>query len=205
MKPLSLSDNKLFYRVGGVAFMIGNLLFALNKLDDMSRLFLSRPIPDLISGQNPVIIIFGQIAMLIGYYALLRFYSLRFSSSGRLALRIMAFGGTLLAFGHLSFMTSLESLFLLVILGVAILLIGLIWFGILNLKEKGMRGWKWLPLTTGLMGVIGFFFMRTEEITVSFLIFRTLFALGLIGLGLNLWLEKSDTPSVEEPSSSVAG
>ncbi len=72
-------------------------------------------------------------------------------------------------------------------------------------KKKGMHGWKWLPLTTGLMGVIGFFLMRTEEITASFLIFRTLFALGLIGLGLNLWLEKSDTPSVDEPGSSVAG
>ncbi len=66
MKPLSLSDKKMFYRVGGVAFMIGNLLFVLNKLDDMSRLFLSRPIPDLISGQNPVIIIFGKIAILRG-------------------------------------------------------------------------------------------------------------------------------------------
>jgi hypothetical protein len=30
------------------------------------------------------------------------------------------------------------------------------------------------------------------EITATFLFFRTLFALGLIGLGLTLWLEKPE-------------
>ena len=40
------------------------------------------------------------------------------------------------------------------------------------------------------MGFIGFFLFAGEEITVIFLFVRTLFALGLIGLGLILWLEK---------------
>jgi hypothetical protein len=40
------------------------------------------------------------------------------------------------------------------------------------------------------MGFIGFFLFSGEEITATFLFFRTLFALGLIGLGLILWLER---------------
>jgi len=48
----------------------------------------------------------------------------------------------------------------------------------------------WLPLATGLMGFIGFFLFRGELITATFLFFRTLFALGLIGLGLTLWQER---------------
>jgi hypothetical protein len=34
---------------GGQAFVFGNVLFVVNKLDEMSRLFLSRPMPDVIS------------------------------------------------------------------------------------------------------------------------------------------------------------
>jgi hypothetical protein len=46
------------------------------------------------------------------------------------------------------------------------------------------------------MGFIGFFLIRGEDITVVFLIFRSLFALGLFGLGLTLWLEKPVQPEV---------
>jgi len=179
--------------LGGVAFMIGNLLFAVNKLDEMSRLFLSRPMPDVISGQTPGLIIIGQLALIVGYISYQKFYSARLPRAGRLALRVMAGGGIVLAVGHITFMSSVESLFFLVILGVAILLAGLIWFGFINIKEKILKHGQWLPLVTGLMGFIGFIFLRGEEITALFLVFRTLFALGLIGLGLILSLEK---PSV---------
>ena len=40
------------------------------------------------------------------------------------------------------------------------------------------------------MGFTEFFIFRGEEINATFLFFRTLFALGLIGLGLVLCLEK---------------
>jgi hypothetical protein len=46
------------------------------------------------------------------------------------------------------------------------------------------------------MGFIGFFLFSGQEITAVFLFFRTLFALGLIGLGLTLWLEKPVQPDV---------
>ena len=52
------------------------------------------------------------------------------------------------------------------------------------------------PLATGLMGFIGFILLRGEQITAIFLFFRTLFALGLIGLGVVLWLEKPVQPEV---------
>ena len=47
------------HRWGGAAFMIGNLLFMVNKLDEMSRFFLSRLMPDVISGQNTILILVG--------------------------------------------------------------------------------------------------------------------------------------------------
>jgi hypothetical protein len=75
-------------------------------------------------------------------------------------------------------------------IGLLFLLIGLIWFGILNMRQHILGRWSWLPLATGLMGFISFVLFSGEEITKIFLFFRTLFALGLIGLGIILWLEK---------------
>ena len=40
------------------------------------------------------------------------------------------------------------------------------------------------------MGFLGFFLFSDEDINSTFLFFRTLFAIGLIGLGLTLWMEK---------------
>ena len=199
---------------GGLAFMVGNLLFVFNKLDEMSRLFLSRPMPDVISGQNIGLILLGQVVLIIGYVAYYQFYTPRVSRSGKNALRLVCGGGILLAIGHVSFISALadyvptsvlsyaESLFLLVIIGLLIMLIGLIWFGILNVRQPILKQWQWLPLATGLMGFIGFFVLSGEEITATFLFFRTLFALGLIGLGLTLWWEMPTLPDSIAPKSS---
>jgi hypothetical protein len=79
------------------------------------------------------------------------------------------------------------------------LLIGLLWFGILNLRQPVLVRWQWLPLATGLMGFIGFFLFSGEQITATFLFFRTLFALGLIGLGFILWQEKPAQNEMAQP------
>jgi len=196
-----ISSNKI-HQWGGAAFMLGNVLFLVNKLNEMSRLFLSRPMPDVISGENLGLILLGQVALIIGYVAYYQVYSRRVGRLGTIALRLFCGGGIVLAFGHVSFMSALadymppsilpyaENLFLLVIIGLLLLLVGLIWFGILNLRQPMLNQWQWLPLATGLMGFIGFVLFSGEEITAVFLFFRTLFALGLIGLGLTLWLEK---------------
>jgi hypothetical protein len=76
-------------------------------------------------------------------------------------------------------------------IGMILLLAGLIWFGLLNLRQQIVSRWRWLPLATGLLGFVGFFLFADEDITAIFLFFRTLFALGLVGLGLMMWLERS--------------
>ena len=189
-------------RLGGAAFMLGSLLFMVNKLDEMSRLFLGRAIPDVISGENLLLILVGQVALITGFAIYYRTYAERASRAGKNALRLFCGGGILLAIGHLSFMTSLaevlppvvaatlEAIFVFVLLGVALTCLGLVWFGVLNLRQPVIGRWRWLPVATGLMGAIGFFLFSGEQINATFLFFRTLFALGLIGLGLILWLER---------------
>jgi len=178
--------------------MLGSLLFLLNKLNEMSRLFLGRWMPDVISGQNTLLIIIGQVALIIGFVAYFRLYAQRVGRFGKNALRLFCGGGILLAVGHVSFMPviAFEALFIFVIIGLGVMLIGLIPFGIANLRQPVLGRWQWLPLATGLMGFIGFFLFSGEEITAVFLLFRTLFALGLFGLGLTLWLEKPVQPEV---------
>lgn len=206
--PIGLSGTRI-YRWGGAAFALGNLLFIVNKLDEMSRLFLGRWMPDAISGQNPALILFGQLALIFGYLALYRVYAPRVGRLGRIALRLFSGGGVLLALGHTVFidlsptvfppavLVYAESLFLLVIIGLLTLLLGLIWFGILNLRRPVLSAWRWLPLVTGLMGLIGFVGFSGEEITATFLVFRTLFAIGLVGLGVTLARESPAQPALD--------
>jgi hypothetical protein len=185
-------------RWGGAAFMMGSSLFLVNKLDDMSRLFLASSIPDVISGQNVLLIILGQLALIVGFVAYFWMYAQRVRRFGKNALRLFCGGGMLLAVGHVSFMplVAFEPFFIFVIIGLAVMLIGLILFGIVNLRQPILGHWHWLPLATGLMGFIGFFLFNGEEITAVFLAFRTLFALGLFGLGLILCLEKPEKTQV---------
>jgi hypothetical protein len=192
-------------RWSGIAFMLGSILFLVNKLDEMSRLFLSRRMPDVISGQDTLLILIGQIAFIIGYVGFWQLYSGRVSRWGKVALRLFTIGGIILALGHATFMSSLadslptslqpaaEALFVLVLVGMLLLVSGLIWFGVLNLRQRVLVRWQWLPLATGLMGFAGFFLFSGADIGAVFLLFRTLFALGLFGLGLLMWSEKPAT------------
>ena len=187
---------------GGAAFMFGNVLFFVNKFDEMSRLFLSRWMPDVISGQDMLLILIGQVALSIGYAVYFQLYAQRVGRLGKNALRLFCGGGILLAVGHIGFVSDVRlpaidfDLFIFVIIGLALMLVGLIVFGIANLRAPILGRWQWLPLATGLIGFIGFFLFRGEEITAVFLLFRTLFALGLMGLGLVLWLEKPAQPTI---------
>ncbi len=187
---------------GGAAFMLGNLLFIVNKLNEMSRLFLSRWMPDVISGQDMLLIFIGQVALIIGYISYFRLYAQRVGRFGKNALRLFCGGGILLAVSHVGFMSNVHmpvgtfDPFIFVIIGLTVMLMGLILFGIANLRQPVLGHWQWLPLATGLVGFIGFYLFSGEEITAIFLLFRTLFALGLIGLGLTVWLEKPVQPEV---------
>jgi hypothetical protein len=185
--------NNRVQQLGGAAFVLGNLLFITNKLDEMSRLFLGHWMPDVISGQDTLLILLGQVALIIGYVGIYQFYVQRVGRLGKNALRLFCGGGIVVAAGHAVFMADLripDGLFVLVFLGLALMLTGLILFGVVNLRQPVLGRWQWLPLVTGIMGFVGFFLFSGEEITATFLLFRTLFALGLIGLGLILWLEE---------------
>jgi hypothetical protein len=191
---------------GGIAFMFGNLLFLMNKLNEMSRLFLSRWMPDVISGQTPILILIGQVALIIGYVSFYRRYSQCVSRAGKIALSLFTGGGLIMAVGHVAFITelpsflpliiraNLENLFVLVLFGLLLLVPGLIWFGVLNLRRPVIFRWRWLPLFTGIMGFVGFFLFSGAEITAIFLLFRTMFAIGLIGFGLVFSLEPQAQP-----------
>ena len=178
-------------RWGGAAFMLGSLLFLMNKLNEMSRLFLSRPMPDVISGQDTLLVILGQLTLMIGFAAFFWFYARFVGKFGKITLGLFSVGGILLAIGHASFITIYDFAFVFVLFGLAISLFGLILFGIANLRHPILGSWQWLPLATGLMGAIGFFVFSGEEINAIFLLFRTLYAIGLFGLGLVLFLEKA--------------
>lgn len=65
--------------------------------------------------------------------------------------------------------------------------VGMIGLGILNLRHPLMGPWRWLPLATGIFGFIGFVMLGGETITAWFLLCRTLFALGLVAMGVGLW------------------
>lgn len=183
MAPVSLRAMFVFRTArqwGGLAFAFGNVLFLVNKLDEMSWRFLSRPMPDVISGQNLGLILVGQVALITGYVAYYRFYARRVGRVGRNALRLFTGGGILLAIGHVTFMSGLvdyvpasvlpyaENLFLLVIVGLLLLLIGLISFGMLNIRRPVVKHWSWLPLATGLMGFIGFIILTISRVLPRF-------------------------------------
>lgn len=178
------------HRIGGAAFMLGNILFLANKLDEMSRLFLGRYMADAISGEDRLLIVFGQVLLISGYIGFLKTYKPT-EKFARITFGLFVWGGMIVAVGHTSFMDGMpDALFAVVLLGMPLMVPGLILFGISNLRKPVIARWKWLPLFTGLMGFIGFFLFSGEEITTLFLSFRTLFALGLIGLGFTMWLEK---------------
>lgn len=181
------------HRMGGAAFVVGNLLFLVNKIDEMSRLFLGRYMVDVITGEDHILIAFGQVLLIVGYMGFLKTYTPG-GKSTRITFRLFVIGGMIVAVGHASFMDRMpDELFVLVILGMLLMVPGLILFGISNLREPVIVRWQWLPLFTGLMGFIGFFLFSGEVINATFLFFRTLFALGLVGMGLVLSLEKTNS------------
>ena len=176
-------------RIAGAAFVLGNLLFLVNKIDEMSRHFFNRPMADVISGEERLLIACGQVLLITGYVGFIKTYAPA-GKFARITFRLFVWGGMVTAIGHISFMDgSPELLFALVLLGMLLMIPGLILFGISNLRVPVIAHGQWLPLLTGLMGFTGFFLFGGEEITAIFLTFRTLFAVGLAGMGVGLWLE----------------
>ncbi len=187
---------------GALAFMAGSALFLVNKLNEMSYHFLARPIPDVVSGDSTAVVVLGSIVFAIGFVAYYRFYAPRAGRVGRVALGMFTGGGILLMLGHAAFLNALWRIgplarvaertgfdpFILVVLGGLSMIAGLFVFGAVSLRRPVLARWRWLPLATGL-AFVGFALLGGERITPAFLFFRTLFALGLAGLGLGMFLD----------------
>jgi hypothetical protein len=171
-------------RLGGAALIGGSIFFVLTKLSDMSLAFLNRPMADVIAGEDIVLVAVGNLLLVAGYVTFFRLYAPRLAGPGRTGTGLVALGGTVLAAGHLVFTPlGAEWQFILVIIGLLTLLIGLTLFGLANLRRPVMARWQALPLATAGLGFVAFMALGGEDKTAGFLFFRTLFAVGLAGLG----------------------
>ena len=178
------------YRWSGLALVLGSLLFILNKLDDMGRVFLNRPMPDLITGRDGVLITAGQVLLVIGLGGYLG-YAKRCNRAGKIGLFLLVSGAIFLALGHATFTPIVkdDSLFALVILGIFLMVVGLTTFGAVNLRSHVIRYWQPLPLTTGLLGIAAFFLYGSDKNPLMFLALRTLFGTGLVLMGVVLVMD----------------
>ena len=185
MKPF------IIYRWSGLALVLGSLLFILNKADEMSRVFLNRHIPDLITGRDSVLIATSQVLLVIGLLAGYLVYAKRCNRAGKIGLLLLLGGSILLAIGHATFTPIVrdDSLFALVVLGLLLMVVGLILFGAVNLRSHALRYWQPLPLVTGLLGIAAFFLYGGHKNPLMFLSLRTLFGAGLALMGVILWLD----------------
>jgi hypothetical protein len=178
-------------RWGGSALVAGSLLFILNKFNDMSRVFLNRPIPDLLEGDDIFLITLGQVLLVIGLLGCFFAYARRTNRPGKLGLFLLLSGGIFLALGHAAFtpLVKDEWVFVLVIIGGFLMIVGLTLFGAVNLRSHALQYWQPLPLLTGLLGIAAFFLFNDSMNPFIFLSLRTLFGIGLVLMGVILWLD----------------
>ncbi len=189
-----------FSQWSGLALMLGSLLFMLNKAEQISRVFFQRRLPDLISGDDLLLVLLGQLLLAIGWLGCLKRFAPASGGLGQGALRLLLGGGIALGVGHVAFVLPVPPLsrqvavaldfplFLLVIVGTLGVFLGLILFGLDALRSGAMGRWGFLPLVSGLLG-FGFIFLGGETLSAAALLLRTLFGFGLVGLGLVMWAD----------------
>lgn len=172
-------------RLGGLALMLGALIFSLTK---------ARGYVDPDDSLLVYFMVVGFAAWLVGLAALFARYAPVSGALGKTGLGMSFAGIVLLAVGHLfSFMSFVVGvdLFSLVILGVFGLMIGALLFGVAALRRDTLPGyWRFLPLLTGLAGFAWFFLSGAGDGPLFFLVPRTLFALGWLLMGYVLFSDK---------------
>jgi hypothetical protein len=171
-----------FYRLGGIALLLGALIFSLTKV---------RGTVDPDDSLLGYFMVAGFTLWLVGVAALYSRYGLVSGRLGKTGLGTAVVGVLLLAVAHpLAFMTDVDLFgvdpFMLVALGALALIFGPLLFGIAALRREV------LPLFTGLMGFTWLFFFTNEtgQLTFPFMLFRALFAIGWMGLGYVLWSDR---------------
>jgi hypothetical protein len=192
---------------GGAALIVGSLLFIANKFDDMSRVYLNNWTSDLIDGQSWLLIAIGQVTLVAGLLVCYRLYAGRSSRAGRIGLLLLLAGGIFLGAGHVVFtpLTNVDALFILVLLGVFLMMVGLIVFGTTNLRRKALQRWQLLPLAPGVTGALGFFLFSGSQNEAIFLLLRSLFGVGLILLGVVMWQDQRGLATQEQLAAQPTG
>jgi hypothetical protein len=196
------------HRLTGAALMVGSLLFIVNKVDDMGRVYLNQSLPDLITGESLLALAIGQVALALGVVGCYLVYAKRTNLLGKLGLILLAVGGVLLALGHISFTSFVPEdspTFLLVIFGVLLMVLGLTLFGLVNLRSKALQSWQLLPLITGLLGFAAFVLFGNDQNPAVFLAMRTLFGVGLALLAIVMWQDARDATSTNLHTAQHAG
>jgi hypothetical protein len=185
---------KSLYRLGGLALMLGALMFSLTK---------ARGYVDPDDSLLGYFMVTGFTLWLVGVAALYFRYGPLSGQLGKIGLGTAGVGVVLLAVGHrFTFMGEVD-LFMIVVLGGLALMLGPLLFGIAALQREVLpRYGRVVPLFTGLMG-FAWFFTSGEGNQFSFMFFRSLFALGWILLGYVLWSDRRK--SVEELSTLDSG
>ncbi len=190
-------------RLGGLALMLGALMFMLTKARGY------------VDSDDSLLVYFmavGFAAWLVGLAGLFVRYAPGSGILGKIGLGLSFVGIVLLAIGHLFSFIVGPDLFGLVILGVLALIAGPFLFGIAALQRGVLpRYWRLLPIATALMGVIWFNTGSDDgSLTFSFMFFRTLFALGWLLLGYVLLMDKREaverpTPSTPQEAEALSG
>jgi hypothetical protein len=186
----SMRSRRPFYRLGGLALVLGALMFSLTK---------ARGYVDPDDSLLGYFMFTAFTLWLVGLATLYSRYGPVSGQLGKSGLGIAVVGVLLLAVGHrFTFMGEVD-LFMIVILGGFALMLGPFLFGIAVLQREVLpRYGRAMPLFTGLMGFAWFFFTNSESNQFSFMFFRSLFALGWILLGYVLWSDAREI--IEDPS-----
>lgn len=175
-------------RVGGLALMLGALIFSMTK---------ARGYVDPDDSLLVYFMLVGFAAWLVGLAALYVRYAPISGRLGNTGLGISFVGIVMLAVGHLFSFMSLAvgvDLFLMVVLGALALTTGALLFGVAAVL-RGMlpRYWGFVPLLTGLAGFAWFFLSGAGDGPLFFLVPRTLFALGWLLTGYVLFSDRRET------------
>lgn len=175
-------------RLGGLALMLGALIFSLTK---------ARGYVDPDDSLLVYFMVVGFLAWLVGLATLHVRYAPISGKLGKTGLGMSFVGVALVAVGHL-FSESVwratgVDLFLLVILGVLAMIVGPFLFGIAALRREALpRRWRFVPLGTALIGLTWITATGSDDgsLTFGFMLFRTLFAIGWLLMGYALFSDK---------------
>lgn len=201
---------KIINRYGGLALMLGALIFSLTK---------ARGYVDPDDSLLVYFMLVGFAAWLVGLAALFVRYAPLSGGLGKIGLGMSFVGMAAMAVGHLfsfspvyyvieGYLVIEVAMLSLFALGVLALITGLLLFGIATLRMEVLpRHWRFVPFATAMIGLIWITATPSDEgsLTFGFMLFRTLFALGWLLMGYALFSDRREVEREEVLAPQEAG